>query len=136
MAVTAGTDAARVLVDAAKVHDIVRNLVENAVNYTQADGAIDVGAAVTDGHLLIEVSDNGPGIPAEDLAACLRTVLSRGQVPRPARRHGPWPRDRQAPGELHGGSVAVANRARRRGLASRFACAVERVRRQRELSLG
>ena len=108
--VTAGAGAHDVPVDAAKVHDIVRNLVENAVNYTQADGAIDVGAAVTDGHLLIRVSDNGPGIPSEDL-------------PRVFERFYRVDKSRGRPGgtglglaivrhlaELHGGSVAAANR--------------------------
>ncbi|MEZ5421071.1 MAG: ATP-binding protein [Vicinamibacterales bacterium] len=36
-------------VDAAKVHDIVRNLVENAVNYTQDGGAVSVAASVDGG---------------------------------------------------------------------------------------
>jgi two-component system, OmpR family, phosphate regulon sensor histidine kinase PhoR len=56
-----------VVIDAAKLHDIVRNLVENAVNYTPDGGIIDI-AASTNGQFELSVSDTGPGIPPEDLA--------------------------------------------------------------------
>jgi len=54
-------------VDAAKVHDIVRNLVENAVNYTPAGGHVDVRATLADDGIAVQVDDDGPGIPADDL---------------------------------------------------------------------
>lgn len=54
-------------VDAAKVHDLVRNLVENAVNYTPEDGDVCIAATVVEGALVITVTDSGPGIPPEDL---------------------------------------------------------------------
>jgi two-component system phosphate regulon sensor histidine kinase PhoR len=60
-------EACNLVVDAAKLHDIVRNLVENAVAYTPEGGAIDVGAGVTGGRYEITVADTGPGIPPEDL---------------------------------------------------------------------
>ena len=53
--------------DPAKLHDIIRNLVENAVNYSPEDAEIRLGARATDGVVRIEVSDSGPGIPPEDL---------------------------------------------------------------------
>ncbi|HEX4796749.1 MAG TPA: heavy metal sensor histidine kinase [Humisphaera sp.] len=43
------------------------NLVENALAYTPAGGAIELIAAVRDGSLCIEVADSGCGIPAENL---------------------------------------------------------------------
>jgi two-component system phosphate regulon sensor histidine kinase PhoR len=55
------------VVDAAKVHDIVRNLIENAVSYTPVGGSIDIVATVEDGTYRLSVKDTGPGIPAEDL---------------------------------------------------------------------
>lgn len=55
------------LVDSPKLHDVLRNLVENAVNYTPEDGAIDVRATRQNGRFVLEISDNGPGIPPEDL---------------------------------------------------------------------
>ena len=53
--------------DAAKLHDIARNLIENAVNYTPDGGTIDVLAAVSNGRFQLTVSDTGPGIPPADI---------------------------------------------------------------------
>ena len=61
-------DAATLVVDAAKLHDILRNLIENAVNYTPEGGSLDITAAIVDGKHRLSVQDTGPGIPQEDLA--------------------------------------------------------------------
>jgi two-component system phosphate regulon sensor histidine kinase PhoR len=53
--------------DAAKLHDIARNLIENAVNYTPDGGAIDVRADVLDGRFQLTVADTGHGIAPDDL---------------------------------------------------------------------
>ena len=53
--------------DAAKLHDIARNLIENAVNYTPDGGAIDVRADVLDGEFQLTVADTGHGIAPDDL---------------------------------------------------------------------
>jgi two-component system phosphate regulon sensor histidine kinase PhoR len=59
---------ARILVvDPAKMHDILRNLVENAVNYTPDGGAITVAAAIEGDRYVLTVSDTGPGLPEDDL---------------------------------------------------------------------
>ena len=60
-------EAAMLVTDAAKLHDVVRNLVENAVNYTPEGGAIDVGAAVKAGRFQLTVADTGHGIAPDDL---------------------------------------------------------------------
>lgn len=61
-------NAATLVVDPAKLHDILRNLVENAIHYAPDGGVIEVSADVRDGQYRLAVSDTGPGIPAEDLA--------------------------------------------------------------------
>ncbi|MEO8681006.1 MAG: ATP-binding protein [Vicinamibacterales bacterium] len=61
-------EGATISVDAGKVHDVLRNLVENAVNYTPDGGSIEVTAEVTPGRLRLQVADTGPGIPPDDLA--------------------------------------------------------------------
>jgi two-component system phosphate regulon sensor histidine kinase PhoR len=59
---------ARTLVaDPAKLHDILRNLIENAVNYTPEDGVIELATRVDDERFEIRVSDTGPGLPEQDL---------------------------------------------------------------------
>ena len=97
-------------VDAGKVHDILRNLVENAVNYTQPGGAVQVAAALSAGHLALQVSDNGPGIPPDDLGRVFerfyRVDKSRG---RPGGTGLGLAIVKHLAG-LHGGTVAVENR--------------------------
>ena len=56
-----------ILTDAAKLHDVLRNLVENAVNYTPERGSIEITAELTPGRLRLQVADSGPGIPPDDL---------------------------------------------------------------------
>ena len=53
--------------DPAKLHDIVRNLVENAVNYSPDGAEVHLAASRRDGDCLITVADSGPGIPPDDL---------------------------------------------------------------------
>ena len=53
--------------DAAKLHDVVRNLVENAVNYSPDAADVRLEARRVNGSVTIDVSDSGPGIPQDDL---------------------------------------------------------------------
>ncbi len=61
-------EAGTISADPAKLHDIVRNLVENAVNYSPDRADIRVEALKRpEGHVAITVTDSGPGIPTSDL---------------------------------------------------------------------
>lgn len=42
----------------------ITNLLDNAVKYTPAGGHIELDASGQNGHILVSVADNGPGIPA------------------------------------------------------------------------
>jgi two-component system phosphate regulon sensor histidine kinase PhoR len=53
--------------DAAKLQDALRNLVENAVNYSPEGRVIRVEAQKVDGAAQLTVSDEGLGIPEADL---------------------------------------------------------------------
>lgn len=61
-------DAATVQADPAKLHDIIRNLVENAVNYSPERASVQLEARRRNAWVEIMVSDSGPGIPPADLA--------------------------------------------------------------------
>jgi two-component system phosphate regulon sensor histidine kinase PhoR len=61
-------EACTISADPAKLHDIVRNLVENAVNYSPERADIRVEARQLNGRVAITVSDSGPGIPPSDLS--------------------------------------------------------------------
>jgi len=65
--VAVAPDAGMIDADPAKLHDILRNLVENAVNYSPEGAHVRVDAARRDGLIDIVVSDSGPGIPPADL---------------------------------------------------------------------
>jgi signal transduction histidine kinase len=47
------------------LHRLVLNLVENALAHTPDGTSVEVAVSVGDGEAVIEVADNGPGIPAE-----------------------------------------------------------------------
>ena len=50
------------------VHQILYNLMENAIKYSAAEnGFVRAEASVQDGQVVITVTDNGIGIPDEDL---------------------------------------------------------------------
>ena len=53
--------------DAAKLHDVFRNLVENASHYSPEGATIDVTARRAGTDVEIAVLDRGPGIPPADL---------------------------------------------------------------------
>ena len=60
-------EAALLVTDAGKLHDVLRNLVENAVNYTPDGGAIEVRAGIAGGRFQMSVADTGHGIAPDDL---------------------------------------------------------------------
>jgi two-component system, OmpR family, phosphate regulon sensor histidine kinase PhoR len=66
--VSIAPNATSLVVDPAKLHDIVRNLVENAINYTPPHGTIEIVANRVDDTYRLEVRDTGPGIPDDDVA--------------------------------------------------------------------
>lgn len=60
-------DAGTVLGDAAKLHDILRNLVENASNYSPEGSVITLQSEREHQDIILRVIDEGPGIPDADL---------------------------------------------------------------------
>ena len=102
-------EASRVPADPAKLHDVIRNLVENAVNYSPDDSEIRLHAVRQGAACAIEVIDSGPGLPAGDLTRVFERFYRVDK-------------SRSRPGtglglaivkhlvELHGGTVVAANR--------------------------
>jgi signal transduction histidine kinase len=54
--------------DPERVHQVVANLLENAVRYTPSGGTVQVQARRSDDGVVIEVLDEGPGIPDDERA--------------------------------------------------------------------
>jgi signal transduction histidine kinase len=111
VAIRLGEGAAAVPGDPTKLHDVLRNLMENASNYSPEGGAIEVTTSRSADTVTIDVADRGPGIPDADL---LRVFERFYRVDRSRAR------DPGGTGlglsivrhlvELHGGTVAAANR--------------------------
>jgi two-component system phosphate regulon sensor histidine kinase PhoR len=103
-------EARQVAADPAKLHDIVRNLVENAVNYSPDGAEVQLAARRDEQACTITVADSGPGIPPDDLTRVFERFYRVDK-------------SRSRPGgtglglaivkhlvELHGGEVSAANR--------------------------
>jgi signal transduction histidine kinase len=52
--------------DPERLRQVFVNLVDNAVKYSPAGQQVDVRVAQSDGHVVVSVSDRGPGIPSAD----------------------------------------------------------------------
>ena len=65
--VAIAADAAAVSGDPAQLHDVLRNLLENASNYSPEGGTIEIAARRTPLAVSIAIADRGPGIPEADL---------------------------------------------------------------------
>ena len=50
-----------------ELHQVIYNLVDNAVKYTPAGGAVQVSLEQEKGQVVLSVADNGAGIPEADL---------------------------------------------------------------------
>ena len=105
-------DAEVVRGDAAKLHDALRNLVSNAVTYSPEGSTVRIHVERADGRIAIAVSDEGPGIPDEDLSRVFerfyRVDKSRARDPGGT---GLGLAIVKHLVELHGGAVQAQNRA-------------------------
>jgi two-component system phosphate regulon sensor histidine kinase PhoR len=109
--VTVAAGAESVRADPAKLHDALRNLVANAVSYAPEGSAITIEAAPDGDGTQIAVSDEGPGIPDEDIGRVFerfyRVDKSRARDPGGT---GLGLAIVKHLVELHGGTVHVENR--------------------------
>lgn len=60
-------DGVRVRADRGKLHQVLQNLVDNAVKYSPEGSTAEVTVSVDDGWLRLAVADEGVGIPADEL---------------------------------------------------------------------
>ena len=79
LSVTVDPEVAEVETDRAKLQEICRNLVDNAVKFTEV-GTISVHAYLAEsGRLGIDVADSGRGIPPEDLESVFEAFHQLGE---------------------------------------------------------
>jgi two-component system sensor histidine kinase KdpD len=101
--------------DPVLLEQMLVNLLDNAAKYTPAGSAVILHARRRDGGIAIELADEGPGIPEDELEHVFTKFHRLGQG------------DRKRPGtglglavcrgfvEAMGGSIAAANRVERAG---------------------
>lgn len=65
-------DPVRISGDAEGLRILVGNLLDNAIRYTPEGGRVDVSVSRDEGEGVLEVSDDGPGIPAQERTRVLR----------------------------------------------------------------
>ena len=87
--------------DQARLKQVVVNLLDNAIKYTLQGGAVHLTVSAINSHAVLEVADNGIGIPPEALPQVFDRFfrVDHGAFARTGRR-GPGPVDRQI--HLHG----------------------------------
>jgi len=97
--------------DPAKLHDVLRNLMENAANYSPEHGVIEVTTRAAPGAVELTVADRGPGIPAADLTRVFERFyrVDRSRTRDPGGTGLGLSIVRHLV-ELHGGRVSAANR--------------------------
>jgi two-component system phosphate regulon sensor histidine kinase PhoR len=97
--------------DPAKLHDALRNLVANAITYSPERTTIGVRVSQANGNMALSVSDEGPGIPDEELSRVFerfyRVDKSRARDPGGTGLGLAIVRHLV---ELHGGTVRAENR--------------------------
>ncbi|HEX6644801.1 MAG TPA: GAF domain-containing sensor histidine kinase [Gemmatimonadales bacterium] len=63
--------------DAARVEQILTNLLGNAIRHAQEGGTVTVAARGATGQIVIEVTDDGPGIPGEELERVFDVYMTK-----------------------------------------------------------
>jgi two-component system sensor histidine kinase BaeS len=85
---------------------VIQNLVDNAVKYSSAGGRVHVRATTDDGHVVIDVRDQGPGIAPEDQQLIFEKFgRSSGGTAKPGTGLGLF--IARSIAEAHGGSLGV-----------------------------
>jgi signal transduction histidine kinase len=93
-------------VDPLRMRQVFANLLDNAIKYTPAGGRVFIRARSAEGRVIVQFTDNGMGIPAEEQGRIWER-LYRGDKSRSQRGLGLGLSLVKAIVEAHGGTVAV-----------------------------
>ncbi len=84
------------------------NLLDNAIKFTQQDGEVEVSAFAENRTIIVTITDNGPGIPADDLSRIYDRFF-RGDQSRSSPGNGLGLSLVQSIIHAHGGEISVRN---------------------------
>jgi signal transduction histidine kinase/CheY-like chemotaxis protein len=104
-------EAGPVVGDAARLQQVLWNLLSNSIKFTPEGGAISVRAQVADGAVQVTVEDTGPGIPPAFLPHVFERFRQAGGTATPSKGGlGLGLAIARTVVELHEGSIVAANR--------------------------
>ena len=95
--VSIGAGAQHLHADPTKLHDALRNLIANAITYSPERTTIRVDTERNGPSVTLSVSDEGPGIPEDDLSRVFERFYRVDKSRARSGRHRPRPRHREAP---------------------------------------
>lgn len=99
------------------VRQLLLNLVTNAVAVSPRGGCISLSSAVENGHWIVNLRDEGPGLPPDQLERVFERFVRLERPGSSTRRgHGLGLAICRIIAELHGGRIYAENRADRSGL--------------------
>lgn len=101
------TEPVEAFVDPMRVHQILANLLSNALKFTPPGGTVAVALLLDQGEAVMRVADTGPGIPADELPHVFDRFF-RGRVAR-ARGSGIGLTVARELARAHGGEVDVTS---------------------------
>ena len=112
-----GSIAAVVVAPAAELRSVFDNLIDNALRYAPEGGVVDVKLHKVEGHAVVDVLDNGPGIPKDAMGRVFDRFF---RVPGAAAGgSGLGLAIARTAAERHGLSIELRNRADGPGLMAR-----------------
>ena len=66
--------------DARLIMQVIINLVDNAIKYTQKGSRINISAYAKNSNIVVDVSDDGPGIPEQNKRRSLKCSYRQNQI--------------------------------------------------------
>jgi two-component system, OmpR family, sensor histidine kinase KdpD len=115
--------------DYVEIDQVLSNLIENAARHTRPGTAITVSAAVEGGEAIVDVADDGPGVPSDALDRVFEPFF-RGSSGGAPRGTGLGLAVARGLVEAHGGHISVRNRLEG-GAVFRFTLPIEQPMRPR-----
>jgi signal transduction histidine kinase len=99
----------KAVADPVRLHQVVANLLDNAARHSPAGGTVTVTASSDAEHLVIEITDEGPGIPPDQRARVFERFTRGERAAGHSGGTGLGLAIAQWVVELHGGSISVVD---------------------------
>jgi two-component system, OmpR family, sensor histidine kinase KdpD len=111
-----------VRIDDIAIEQVLVNLIDNALEYTPTGAPIEMAASVSDGQVIVDIADHGPGVPADIEQRVFEKFFRAHPPAATAGRRGIGLGLAICRGivEAHGGTITVRSRADGPGAVFRF----------------